>query len=571
MNNRFNMKSSITAPQTMKPLFAALLAAFAPLVVHAASPAAPDAGSILQQIQPAQPPAASPSGTGLSIEREGAAKLPPSAPFLVNSIQLSGNTLFDTPTLRPLVAGAEGKNLTLSQLGELAASITSYYQNHGYPLARAIIPAQTIAAGIVRIDIIEARYGKIQLDNSSLVNNSLLQATLASLQSGQVIGQDQMDHALLLLSDIAGVVVGATLKPGQAVGTSDFHVITTSAPALWGNVSVDNYGNRYTGRARIGGTVNFSNPLHRGDVLSVSALSSGKDMSYGRIAYDTLIVGASTHVGGSYSALHYVLGEPLAALNAHGTAQVGSLWVKQSLMRSRKVNFYAQLQYDYMQLRDHVDASALRTDRNLSNGTLSLGGDVRDGILAGGVNTASVSWTAGRVGFDDVVAQVSDAATAKTRGSFSKWNASLSRLQGLDAKNALYFAFTGQLADSNLDSSEKMSAGGSASVRAYDVGAVSGDSGYRGSVELQHTLGLTGMGHWQAVAFVDSARVQVNKTPWTAGTNSARLSGAGVGLNWIGAGLWSLKTYVAAPVGAKPVLVSSNNSARLWVEIGKRF
>jgi hemolysin activation/secretion protein len=161
---------------TMKPLFAVILLTAFPLAAQAARPMIPGAGDILQQIEPLNLPAFSSSGTGLTIERADGAKLPPSAPFLVKSIQITGNThtLFDTPTLHTLVADAEGKSLSLSQLGELAVRITSYYQSHGYPLTRAIIPAQTIAAGMVRIEIIEARYGQISLDNRSRVKDALL-------------------------------------------------------------------------------------------------------------------------------------------------------------------------------------------------------------------------------------------------------------------------------------------------------------------------------------------------------------------------------------------------------------
>ena len=554
--------------RVMKPLFAALLVAFPALA--AAQPVAPGAGAILQQIQPVTPPAPSSTGTGLTIERGDGAKLPPGAPFLVKTLQITGNTLFDTSTLHALVADAEGKNLTLSQVGELAARITGYYQSRGYPLARAIIPAQTIAAGIVRIEVIEARYGQISLDNRSRVNNSLLQATLSPLQSGQVIGQTGLDRTLLLLSDIPGVLVGATLKPGQTVGTSDLLVDSTPGLAVTGNLVLDNYGNRYTGRPRIGGTVNVINPLQHGDVLSVTGLSSGSGMNYGRITYESLLNGQGTRIGGSYAALRYELGEPLAALKANGTARLTSLWAKHPLVRSRDANLYGQIQYDGKQLKDRVDTSGIRTDRHLDNWTLSLAGDA---LLFGGINSWNLGWTSGRVGFDDSAAQLADAATARIQGGFSKWNANLARLQSLSPKNALYLAFSGQWANTNLDSAEKMSAGGPSTVRAYDTGALSGDTGYLATAELRHDLGTgTGWGgQWQAVAFMDSARVTVNKNAWVAGTNSATLSGAGVGLNWAGPNQWRAKAYIATRLGSTPALVASSSSTRAWVELSKRF
>lgn len=551
----------------MRPLLAALL--FSPLAVHAA--AAPDSGSILQQINPSGAPTPSSGETGLKVEQGGGAGLPSSAPFEVRTIRISGNTVFDTATLHALVADAEGKRLTLAEVNDLAARITAYYRSHNYPLARAIIPAQTVSDGVLNVQVIEARYDKIDLDNRSRVNDALVRDTLSPLQSGQMIGQRQLDRALLLLSDIPGVGVNATLKPGTAVGTSDLLVETTPGAALAGGVSADNYGNRYTGRARLGGTVDVIDPLRHGDVLTLSALTSGGDMDYARVGYESLLNGMGTRAGASYAAVRYTLGDSLAALDAHGKAEVGSLWAKQPLLRSRNANVYGRLEYDRKNLRDRVDASLIRTDRHLDNGVLSLSGDWRDTFLSGGINTWSLGWTAGRVAFDDADAEANDAATARTRGRFSKWNLTFSRLQTLTASTALYLSFTGQEADGNLDSSEKMTVGGPYTVRAYEMGTVSGDTGYLGTAELRHDIGDVAGGRLLGLLFVDSARVTVNRNTWAAGDNTASLSGAGIGLNWIGRNQWRVQACVAARIGSKPVLAGDASSSRAWIAVARVF
>ena len=560
-------------PLLMKPLFLALLVAFPPLVAAQAGPAIPGAGTILQQVQPVTQPSRSSTGTDLTINREADVKLPPGAPFLVNTIRITGNKKIATATLHALVAEGEGKNLTLVQIGALATRITEYYHSQGYPLARAIIPAQTIRAGIVEIQIIVARYGKINLDNRSRVSDPLLQATLSQLQIGEDIQQQGLDKTLLLLSDIPGVLVNAKLKPGDAVGTSDLEVSTRSGPAVSGNIGLDNYGNRFTGKSRISGSVNIIDPLNLkfSNVLRLSGLSSGGGLNYGRIAYESVVNGQGTSLGGAYSMLRYRLGDSLASLNGNGTAQVGSLHAKHPFVRGRDANLYGQIQYDKLQLHDRIDI--LKTDRHLDSWTLSLTGDARDTLLSGGVNTWNLGWTAGRVGFDNTEAQLRDANTAATRGGFSKLNANLTRLQSLGPNDGLYLTFSGQWASTNLDSSQKMSVGGPNSVRAYNAGAVSGDSGYLGTAEFRHDLGEAWLGRWQAVAFVDSANVTLNKNVWpgVTGANSATLSGAGVGVNWAGPNQSSARAYIAEPIGSTPVLVNAKKSTRAWMEIGKRF
>jgi hemolysin activation/secretion protein len=553
-----------------KPLFVALLAACVPLAAEAVDPAPPGAGSLLQQVQPPTPPAPLPGGTGLRIETQRGAGLPPGAPFLVQTIRITGNTLFDAATLHALVADAEGKSLTLGQLDELAGRITDYYHSHGYPLARAVIPAQTIEAGVVRLEIIEARYGTIRQENRSRVDDSLLEATLSPLRTGQPIEQSELDHALLLLSDIPGVVAGATLKPGEAVGSSDLLVDIEPASAVSDGAVLDNYGNRYTGRVRAGATVNVIDPLHHGDVFTLNGLSSGSGMSYVRMAYESLLNGHGTRAGAAFSGLRYALGG-LDSLDAHGTARVQSAWAKQPLVRTRSVNLYGQLQYDHLQLRDHIDASTIRTDRHLDNLTVSVAGDARDEFLSGGVNAWNVGWTAGRVAFDDAAAQLADAGSAGIQGSFSKWQVNAARLQSLSLADGLYLAFSAQWSNRNLDPSQKITAGGTYTVRAYDMGAVSGDAGYLATIEFRHNLGMNAYGLWEAVAFVDSAHLKINHTTWAAGTNSASLSGAGLGLNWAGPEHWTARFSIARRIGAIPALVASNASLRAWLEVRKGF
>lgn len=554
-----------------KPLHA-LATLLAALPVLALGQVIPGAGTMLQQVKPVQPSPAAPAT--LTINPSNDAPMSSSAPFPVKELRIQGNTLFDTETLHALVAQAEGKTMPLGQLEAEVGRIAAYYNSQGYPLVRVVIPTQTVRDGIVSVQVIEGRYGKVSLNNASKVKDELLQATLAPLAPGKAVGQVELDRALLLLSDVPGVKVNGVLKPGQTFGATDLVVdAVQSGPSVSGNVVLDNGGNRYTGEARIAATVFVVNPLQHGDVLSVSALSSGDKMNYGRLSYDALIDGNGTHLGGALSALRYTLGGSLKALNAHGDAQVASLWAKHPLVRSQDFSLYGKVQLDRLQLRDRIDVSASRTDRHLDNVTARLEGDLRDNFLVGAITSWDLGATVGRVGFDDDSAQSIDAQSARIAGRYVKWNVNLARLQGLTMKYSLYLGVAGQWTDSNLDASQKISVGGPYTVRAYEVGAVSGDNGYTGTVELRHDLESSGNNRWQVIAFIDSAHVHINQDVWggVTGANSVTLSGAGLGLNWVGAQQWSGKLHVAAPFGARPVLSSGSASTRATVEIVRRF
>lgn len=532
----------------------------------------PNSGQILQQVQPkpAEQPQAKP---GLVIEAPASGTAADSAPFAVTHVQIDGNTAFDAATLHALIAEGEGRTLTLSQLNALAQRITDYYRAHGYPLARALVPAQTLSDGTVHLTVVEARYDQVQLDNRSRVSDGLLQATLALLRPGEVVTQSSLDRSLLLLGELPGVSPHATLSPGANAGTSTLGVVADAAPMVQGNLFLDDAGSRYTGRLRVGGNLDINNPLRHGDQLNFSAVTAGPDMSYGRLGYQYTLNGQGTRLGAAYSALAYSLAGPLDNLDAHGTANVTSAWLMQPLLRTRNSRMDVRLQFDHKRLRDRIDATALRNDRHSNHWTAGMDAQRSDDFAGGGFTSASLSIGRGRLGFDRgaAAAAAADAATARTQGSYTHWNASLARLQSLNTDTRLYASVSGQHSNRNLDSSEQFLLGGPGSVRGYDTAAVTGASGWLGTLELRRDLDWDCAGHCEGSVFVDHGRLRINADPWLAGRNRVSMSSAGIGFRWIGARQWQAQVQLAAPLGAAPDVLGKRNDGRFWLQVAKGF
>jgi len=271
------------------------------------------------------------------------------------------------------------------------------------------------------------------------------------------------------------------------------------------------------------------------------------------------------------SYLHYRLGGNLEKLEGHGTAATDSVWLKYPWNRSMDVNVTTQLQLDYKNLKDDIDSTGIQTNRHTEGVSLMLNGDANSTALAGGQTLWSVIWKGGQVNFEDATAQALDQKNADVEGGFFKFNGSYSRLQNLTQDTALYLALSAQWSSVNLDSSEKMVAGGPYSVRAYDMGVLSGDSGFLRSIEVRQVLGNWLGGPWQAIAFSDYQHIRINQNPWTTGTNGANLAGAGLGLNWANDSGWHLKMTVAAPSGSVPELITAKKTTRGWAEVGAWF
>ncbi|MGL4271181.1 MAG: ShlB/FhaC/HecB family hemolysin secretion/activation protein, partial [Pseudomonas paracarnis] len=200
---------------------------------------------------------------------------PPSAPsqatpgggmqMQVKGFEIAGNQVFGREQLLELLADLPGQSLDLAGLRAAAQRITEYYQAHGYALARAFLPAQDIDQGIVRIQVLEGHYGRIELNNRSRVIDAVLQQPLSALRPGEAVYDADLEQSLLLLSDLPGVAVKGTLRPGSLPGSTDLVVDAEPGPWYAGTLEADNYGDRYTGEYRLGASLVLNNPLRLGD------------------------------------------------------------------------------------------------------------------------------------------------------------------------------------------------------------------------------------------------------------------------------------------------------------------
>ena len=529
----------------------------------------PNAGQLLQEV-PQQPQNAPSSDLDLRMLRPPRRQAEDTQRFTVRAIEVTGNALLPTAELHAAVADGEGKQLTLGDLGALADRISAIYHHAGYPLARAYVPAQTLRDGVVKIAVVEARYGKVLLDNRSDVAERPLRATLAPLQPGQPVGNARLERSLLLLSDIPGATVQSVVRPGDAPGTSDLVVDVTPAPRYTGTLGVDDFGNRYTGRARVGGNLNVNGLLHQGDLLDFSGLSSGGGMNYLQGGYRYLLNGQGTTLRAGVSSLHYHLGHGLEALDAHGSALVGSVTLSQPIIRSTAGNLYGQVEFDHKLLKDDIELAFIDNHRRANVWTATLAGDQRD---ATGVTNFSLSGSHGKIAYTEFLASFIDALTARTAGTYTKYTASVSRLQRLGQADAVYLGYTRQWANKNLDTSEQFFLGGPNTVRGYDAGVLAGSQGDLLTAEFRHDFSLPGVrGRWQAAVFADTGHVQVYKNPFAAGINSGRASSAGLGLHW-SADDWAVNAGVARRIGATPRLLGDNadGKTRVWVQVQKGF
>lgn len=548
--------------ETLKrlPLVAALA-----IVFPAAAQQAPDAGRVLQETAPpaTTPPRPSP---GVAVEPPAEDKAAPGGPTVrIESVRFVGNTVFTEAELSAALGEVKGRTFDLAGLRALAGRITDHYRAHGYPFARALVPAQGLADGVLTLQIVEGRYGRVEAQGA-LAGEA--QGFLAGLRPGAVIEAASLERATLILSDQPGVKVAPLIRPGQEVGTGDLVVEVDRDRTFKGELGLDNHGNRYTGQTRLKANVQADSPFMLGDQFLGRLLYTDEGLWLGSASY-SLPLGTSGLRGNvGYAHTYYELGKDFKNLGAHGTAKVTSLGLSYPILRSQKANLALAVSYQHKALEDRQDAVGTRNDKSSDALPIVLRFDRRDGT---GITYGALAYTAGRLKLDAALEAADIASNTNTRGHFDKWNLDLARLQTTPISNLTLFGrFSGQWAGKNLDSSESFILGGASGVRAYPQGEGVGDEGYFVQLEARYRVGAA-----EPFFFYDAGRVKINAEPGgilpPVTDNTRSIAGAGLGVRY-GSGPWSLETAAAWRThGGAPTSDTQDRHPRAWLAAGYRF
>ena len=451
----------------------------------------------------------------------------------IKGFTFSGALHVKRDILEDIVSSYAGKYYTFEELENIASLITNKYRKEGYFVARAYIPAQNINDGVLEIAIIEGNYGKFELNNNSLVNNEKTQSMLDAIKDVDIISTNTIERAMLLINDTPGAkVVKADIFPGEKVGTSDFLIETEATNPYSAYVLGDNYGGRYTGKYRLNLGLSANSPMGYGDKFGLNGVvSSTGYLKNGKVAYSFPILSDGLRGEFSASKTTYSLAKEYKALDAIGSAMTLEARLSYPFIRTRLKTLYLFASYNHKKMKDEIQSSNANTKKEAN--LLALGLDYEYSGFMFDLNTktnASLSFTYGRLSFDDIFAKANDAMGANTEGLYSKITGSI--------EQSLYFNPTYSLTTSlrfqkaigrkNLDGSEDFSLGGAYGVRAFPDGEHSAENGYMLGAEFFYALPkFHGISHHASV-FMDIGYAKMENE--FIGSDSSRyLSDMGLG------------------------------------------
>ncbi len=494
---------------------------------------------------PARPAPADPGISNLQVTLTG--------------VRIEGTTQLDPAALAGAVEGAAGRSYDVAGLRTLATQVQDQARSLGYSFARAYLPPQDLAGGLLRIVIDEGRFGQVQATGPAAAQ---AQPWLAPLQPGEPIRQEPFERALLLLEQLPGVQVQATLAPGSEPGTGDLQVQAEVRRETRGELGLDNHGNHHSGSERVRARLEVDSPLGFGDQIALTANTSRLGTWLGSLSYSLPLGGQGLRASVGASRSDYELGEEFASLQAHGTSDTLQASLSYPLVLKLGTSVTVSAGVQHRRLRDQFDAVEVDQRKQTQSVPLALNADARD---ERGLTWGSLTLTLGRLQLD-ASQQATDDTTARSAGRFSKVNLDAMRLHQLAKGWTLYGRLSGQWASKNLDASEKFALGGPGGVRAWPVGEALGDDGWLGQLELRYQMDA-----YEPYLFVDAGGVRINHTPWAEGSNRRSLGGAGLGMRW-NAKDWSFESSLGWRFGGGPSTTDPGaGSPQVWLSLGRRF
>lgn len=553
--------SPLSLKKRLRLTATALVAVLWSTPVFAVDP--PDAGQTLQELRSVTPSPRSSKGAPAAAQAEESSQA--GGPRVtVNSVSFRGNTIFTNEKLMPLVRDAAGKSFDLAGLNGLAGRITDFYHEHDYPFARALIPAQSVKEGVLEIEIVEGRYGEVKIIEGDR-RERRASRFLNDLKPDEVIEGKPLERVSLLLNDQPGYSFISVIRPGQKPGTGDLSLKMQRENLFSGGIRFDNHGNRYTGRLRMLADLSANSLLLFGDQLTISGIYAQWNTWLGGVNYSLPIGSSGLRGFAGYNYSYYQLGKEFESLDAHGVAQVISAGLNYSLIRSQKANLGVSASYQHKMLKDEQDVAGVADEKSSDSMPVIINFDLRDNLFGGGITYGILGWTYGMLHLNNGLA-VTDSTTAKSNGSFNKFNFDISRIQILPKNFSIFGRAAGQKSLDNLDSSEDFGLGGPNGVRAFPTGEGYGDEGLLTQAELRYAFS-----HFTPYGFYDFGLHRTSHDPWSAGDNDRTISGAGFGLR-VNYGNWNANcSFAWRATGGEPESDSRSQMPAIWFHIGYRI
>lgn len=396
--------------------------------------------------------------------------------FFIKKINLVGVESISIEELKPTLEKYENREITFDELKLLTKRIEREYLKKGI-IAACFIPPQDIKEGVVILQVVEARMGKLEVKDHKYFYKDRI-AYYWELKPGETLRYDKISRSLQFINKNPDRKAKAALRAGKKPGTTDVLVSVDTTYPLHTTFSIDGEGAASTGTWRKNAGFRYNNFLGLDDTLITGYLwGSHFGGIYGYHTVPITNVGTSLMYGYSYT-----------KSNPRGDFRYFDIDVR---TKSASVFVYQDLYKKDEYLGDiyfGLDAK----NKRLTMRNVGVVNRDRLRIIRTGANFVfrefdNVTYVKPKLsqGIDFLGGRRRDRlSTRNAKNTFTKWNMEIRHSKILPYNLKLGLKLNGQLTATKLASQEQFSLGGIKSVRGYPTGHYLADNAFQTNIEL---------------------------------------------------------------------------------------
>ena len=286
-----------------------------------------------------------------------------------------------------LIRAQQGKRgVTLGQIEGVASSITQFYRERGFILAKAYIPKQQVRDGIVNLTVLLGTLGEVKVHGNDLYSVETITSIFED-QLDKPVTNSSIEESLFVINGFPGVNVDGYFEPGSQVGDTRLNVNVRDESSYNINTRIDNHGSEESGLYRIFVGAQANNLLGNADYLNISLLQTvfPADTTFWQTSYESNFFSPRFRAGIDISQNQFLVDQSSVASNIDLSGKVNVYAVQGSYIaqRSRKKNSSYKLRYEKihsdLQIGDIPDIGDY-LDERLTHISLSYQFDVLDDV-----------------------------------------------------------------------------------------------------------------------------------------------------------------------------------------------
>jgi len=162
--------------------------------------------------------------------------------FKISEFVVVGNTLLSPSRVDAVLAPYAGEGKKISDVQSARDALQKAYEEDGFLTVAVSIPQQTIEAGQVHLQVIEARLGAVNIQNEGVhwFSDDFVRGLTPSLYPGAMVRRQDLEADMTAANANPDLKVRPVLKGGAEPGTVDLDLVVDDRIPLHGTVTFNN-------------------------------------------------------------------------------------------------------------------------------------------------------------------------------------------------------------------------------------------------------------------------------------------------------------------------------------------